>query len=136
MPFVPGRSGNPDGRPPGSRQKIAERLLADIRVVWEECGLQVLRTLAAEDPAKLAQIAYGLVPKDIFLNVAPAAPGGLSQEQWKALGRVLDAIEASGAAGVDPEQVGAWIEEDLRARLAKPLPELEILPGPVPPPPY
>ncbi|MGY4296133.1 hypothetical protein ACVWXN_004228 [Bradyrhizobium sp. i1.4.4] len=75
--WKPGQSGNPMGRPAGARQKIAERLIADIAEVWEACGKEVLKRLAIEEPAKLATIAYGLVPKDIFLNVAQAAPGGL-----------------------------------------------------------
>jgi hypothetical protein len=76
--WKPGQTGNPKGRPTGARQRIAEKLLSDIAEVWQACGIDVLKRLAVEEPAKLAQIAYGLVPKDIFLNVAQAAPGGLA----------------------------------------------------------
>jgi len=59
----PGQSGNPKGGPIGARQKISEQLLADLAVVWEHQGESVLRRLAIEDPGKLAQIAYVLLPR-------------------------------------------------------------------------
>ena len=73
-----GETGNPAGRPIGARQKISERLLNDLATVWEEHGAAVLTRLATEDPAKLAQIAYGLLPKDVFIRVEEAPPGNLA----------------------------------------------------------
>jgi len=109
------------GRPISSRQKISERLLQDLAVVWEEHGKTVLERLAKDDPAKLAQIAYGLLPRDIFVRVEDQrTPGGLDADSYAALRRLLDVIESCGAIG-EPQQVFAMIEEDLRARLAKPL---------------
>jgi hypothetical protein len=109
------------GRPVSSRQKISERLLQDLAVVWEEHGKTVLERLAKDDPAKLAQIAYGLLPRDIFVRVEDQrTPGGLDADSYAALRRLLDVIESCGAIG-EPQQVFAMIEEDLRARLAKPL---------------
>jgi hypothetical protein len=129
-----GQSGNPMGRPAGARQRIAEKLIADIAEVWEACGKEVLMRLAIEEPAKLATIAYGLVPKDIFLNVAQAAPGGLEPDDWAHLRRILDIVQATAPDGVAPSQVFETIESALRAEFAKP-----IEPAPVfyiSPPPY
>jgi Family of unknown function (DUF5681) len=55
-----GETGNPAGRPLGARQKISEKLLADLADVWQEHGKAVLTRLVSEDPGKLAQIAFGL----------------------------------------------------------------------------
>jgi hypothetical protein len=60
-----------------SRQKISERLLADLAVVWETHGASVLERLAITDPGKLAQIAYGLLPRDVFISVEQRTPGNL-----------------------------------------------------------
>jgi hypothetical protein len=49
--YEPGQSGNPAGRPIGARQRISEKLLADLAVVWEEHGQEVLHRLAKEEPA-------------------------------------------------------------------------------------
>ncbi|MDA9437250.1 DUF5681 domain-containing protein [Bradyrhizobium sp. CCBAU 51627] len=119
--WKPGQSGNAAGRPPGARQKIAEKLIADIADVWEACGKDVLKRLAIEEPAKLATIAYGLVPKDIFLNVAQTAPGGLEPDEWATLRRVLDIIQATAPDGVAPSLVFETIEHALRAEFARPI---------------
>ena len=60
--------GNPAGRPIGARQKISEKLLADLAVVWEQQGGSCWSGLAVTDPGKLAQIAYGLLPRDVFIR--------------------------------------------------------------------
>jgi hypothetical protein len=87
--WKPGQSGNPAGRPPSSRQKISERLLQDLAAIWEEHGKTVLERLAKDDPGKLATIAYGLLPKDVFARVEDQrTPGNLEPEAWAALRRV------------------------------------------------
>jgi len=96
--------------------------------VWEACGKEVLKRLAIEEPAKLTTIAYGLVPKDIFLNVAQAAPGGLEPDEWATLRRVLDIIQATAPDGVAPSLMFETIEHALRSEFARPIT--------VAPPPY
>jgi hypothetical protein len=49
-------------------QEERARLLADLASVWEEHGVSVLQRLAVTDP-ELAQIAYGLLPRDVFISV-------------------------------------------------------------------
>ena len=72
-----GQNRNPAGRPVGARQRISEQLLADLASVWEEHGVSVLQRLAVTDPGKLAQIAYGLLPRDVFISVS-SGHGGTS----------------------------------------------------------
>jgi len=50
--------------PLSARSRISEKLLADLAVVWEELGKDVLK-LAMDDPGKLATIGYGLLPRDV-----------------------------------------------------------------------
>src|SRR6516165_2962396 len=98
-----------------SRQPIANQLLADLHEVWEEHGRTVLGRLAKDDPAKLAQIAYGLLPRDIFVRVEDRrTPGNLEPEAWAALRRVLDIIQAANVNG-DPQAIFERIEASLRA---------------------
>jgi hypothetical protein len=122
---------NPKGRPLGARQRIAEKLIADIAEVWQECGPAVLRRLAAEEPAKLAQLAYGLVPKDVFLSVAQTAPGGLDPADWATLQELLRVIEQAKLGDVAPSEIFEGIGLYLRSNLAK-----TIEHAPAPPPPY
>jgi hypothetical protein len=118
--WLKGTTGNAAGRGTTNRQRISEKLLADLASVWETHGESVLERLALTDPAKLATIAYGLLPRDLFISVQQQAPGGLDAESWASLRRVLDLIESCGANG-EPQEVFEMIEEDLRARLAKPV---------------
>jgi hypothetical protein len=99
---------------------MSERLLADLADVWAEHGKDVLERLAKDDPGKPAQIAYGLLPRDVFISVEQKTPGGLDPDAYAALRRLLDVIESCGAVG-KPQDVFAMIEEDLRARMAVPV---------------
>ena len=53
-----------------------------LHVVWEEHGVSVLQRLAVTDPGKLAQIAYGLLPRDVFISVEQRTPGNLDPDEW------------------------------------------------------
>jgi hypothetical protein len=130
-----GVSGNAAGRPLGARQKIAEKLLADLAEVWEAAGKQVLARLANDDPAKLATIAFGLLPRDVFVQVAQAAPGGLNAEEWSQLRGVLDAIEAARLGDVEPSEIFAGISTYLRSEFAKTI-EHQAEPVAIPAPPF
>lgn len=54
--WVAGQSGNPRGRPLGSRQKIAAQLLEDLQEVWAEKGKAILYRLAIDDPEGWRQL--------------------------------------------------------------------------------
>ena len=111
-----GQSGNPHGRPISARQKISESLLSDLAEVWAEHGKVVLTKLAVSDPGKLATIAYGLLPRDIFVHVQQSMENP-NAHQMALLRGILDVIEASGVDG-NPEAILEGIEQDLRARYA------------------
>jgi hypothetical protein len=113
IPAPPG-----SGRPISSRQEISERLLLDLAVVWEEHGKTVLERLAKDDPAKSATIAYGLLPKDVFVRVEDqSTPGNIEPEARAALRRVLDIIQPANIEG-DPQAIFEKIESALRAESA------------------
>jgi hypothetical protein len=69
-PWKPGQSGNPAGRPKGSRNKHSEDFLRDFCEVWAESGIAALRIIAANEPAKFVQVAASLLPKEVKAEVA------------------------------------------------------------------
>jgi hypothetical protein len=91
-------------------------LLADLASVWETHGESVLSRLAVTEPGKLAQIAYGLLPRDVFISVEQRARGNLEPDEWATLQRVLDIIQANAPEGAEPSHVFETIETALRAR--------------------
>jgi hypothetical protein len=68
-PWQPGQSGNPAGRPRGSRNRLSESFLSDFHTVWEEEGLEAIRRCARNDPSTFVRVAASLLPHDINLNV-------------------------------------------------------------------
>jgi hypothetical protein len=66
----PGQSGNPAGRPKGSRNKLAEAFVADCHQAWIEHGPEAIQRVLEEDPATFLKIVAGLLPKDVNLKVS------------------------------------------------------------------
>src|SRR6478736_359012 len=66
--FKPGQSGNPNGRPKGSRNKFTEEFLDDFREVWAEEGSNAIKTMAKDRPGDFVRVAAMLVPKELLLG--------------------------------------------------------------------
>ena len=66
--FKPGQSGNPAGRPRGSRNKLGEDFLAAAYEQWQAHGSKALETMARSEPAKFCQMVAGLLPKESVLQ--------------------------------------------------------------------
>jgi hypothetical protein len=73
-PWQPGQSGNPAGRPRGSRSRLSESFLCDFHTVWEEEGIQAIRRCACNDPSTFVRVAASLLAPDINLNVGMLRP--------------------------------------------------------------
>ena len=67
--FKPGQSGNPLGRPVGSRNKLSEHFITDLQAIWDEQGPSILQRVADEHPEKLLQAMVQLLPKDFQISV-------------------------------------------------------------------
>lgn len=89
--FKPGQSGNPAGRPKGSRNKLSERFLEDMHDLWKRRGMQVLESIVETHPEKLLAAMVQVLPRDFQVTVTDenatkwvinAVP--LSTEEWQA----------------------------------------------------
>jgi hypothetical protein len=65
--FLPGNSGN-GGRKPGSRNRLGEQFLEDLRDLWETQGPDVLARVARDDPSTLLKVIASLMPRDLNIT--------------------------------------------------------------------
>lgn len=70
-PFQPGLSGNPKGRPKGSRNKLGEDFLTDLLEVWGARGKECIEATATNHPEKLVSIVAGILPKELNVKTNP-----------------------------------------------------------------
>lgn len=116
-PWQPGQSGNPAGRPIGSRQKVSEAIIRDISDAWAVHGRTVLEKLAVSDPGRFAQLAAGLVPREFQLSVESRLPGGLTAEDLEIFQAIKQALPDAGSR--QPGDVLQFTLEAIRAAGAK-----------------
>jgi len=67
-PFAKGQSGNPAGRPKGSRNKISTDFLNAITEDFELYGTEAIKSVRENKPEAYLKIVADLVPKDINLK--------------------------------------------------------------------
>lgn len=66
--FKPGQSGNPKGRPKGSRNKLSEAFMKALSDDFDEHGVEVLTQVRTEKPEAYLQTVARLMPKLMELS--------------------------------------------------------------------
>jgi len=67
--FLQGSSGNPYGRPKGSRNKLGEQFIADLHAEWEQSGATALKRMAENDPVSFVKVTASILPAKIETTV-------------------------------------------------------------------
>ena len=89
MAFKPGQSGNPKGRPIGSRNKLAESFLAAMAQDFQAHGQDAIRKARESDPVAYLRTLATLVPR----LVSYTDPQGESSELVVRWMTVMDAAQ-------------------------------------------
>jgi hypothetical protein len=81
--WPPGKSGNPAGKPPGTRTAFSQGFIRDFTLVWAEEGLEAVRKVAKKSPEAFVAIAARICPNDVRLTLEQAI------SWWNELGRLF-----------------------------------------------
>lgn len=67
-PWEPGKSGNPLGRPKGSRNKLTEAFWSDLYDKWVEKGVSAIDAMIEEKPGDFVKVVASQMPKEFLVN--------------------------------------------------------------------
>ena len=115
-PWKPGQSGNPNGRPIGSRTVFSDNFVRDLASVWSEEGRETLVKTARTNPAVFFATCARLIPNDVRVTVQQQLPGNLSAEDWAMMREIVEAVKQAipDAAHAKPGEVFEHVLSALR----------------------
>ena len=76
--WPPGVSGNPNGRPVGSRTAFSQGFLKDLAEVWAEHGKETMIKTAQDNPGVFFATCARLIGPEVKLTIEQSLPGNLS----------------------------------------------------------
>ena len=96
--FKPGRSGNPHGRPVGSKNKLSESFLQELTRNFAKHGKEAIDRVCKDSPGEYLRIIAGLMPKELLLEVSQEekthwvinAQPELTVEEWQKMHGIID----------------------------------------------
>jgi hypothetical protein len=90
--WPPGVSGNPNGRPVGSRTAFSAGFLRDLAEVWQSHGRDTMVHTAKTQPATFFAVCSRLIGPEVKLTIEQRLPGNLSMEDWTIMREIIASV--------------------------------------------
>ena len=114
--WKPGQSGNPSGRPVGSRQVFSAGFLKDLAEVWAEHGRQTMIKTAKDQPTTFFAVCARLIPSDVKLTVEQTY-SGLDPADYAILRAIKESLPAANSES--PQAVLEFVRDAVQAAAAR-----------------
>ena len=98
VPFRPGQSGNPKGRPKGARNRLGTQFLEALETDFNQFGSQAIALVREKKPEVYIRVVADLLPKEANINVDA---GDAFVELWR---KISDGLGNELADRLDAEQ--------------------------------
>jgi predicted nuclease of restriction endonuclease-like RecB superfamily len=98
--FKPGQSGNPAGRPKGSKNKLGEDFIKALQEDFADNGISAIVNVRTERPHEYLKVIASILPKDVNLK-ADVSEAFLNI--WSKLSEQA-AVQMGNGVGSEPEQ--------------------------------
>jgi len=100
-PWESGQSGNPAGRPRGSRNKLSEQFFEELCADWQKGGAEAIERTRQEQPAIYLRVVASLMPKEFKVENDLS---NMTDEQIVQRIRELDAAIAAELGNARPSE--------------------------------
>jgi hypothetical protein len=113
--WQPGQSGNPNGRPVGSRTVFSQAFCRDLAEVWSEEGREAMLKTARTNPTVFFATCARLIGPEVKLTIEQSLPAGLSAEDWSVMREIVEAVKLAvpGAASRPAGEVLSYVANAL-----------------------
>ena len=98
VPFKPGQSGNPKGRPKGARNRLGTQFLEALEADFNKFGPQAIALVREKKPEVYMRVVADLLPKEANITVEA---GEAFVELWR---KISDGLGDDLADRLDEEQ--------------------------------